>query len=68
MSSKSTIYRREHPEYYEQERIRDKERVKNLYHNNPEHRAKKLEQVKARYYRLKEAKANAQTNASISVN
>ena len=36
MTSYATNYRKEHPEYYTQERIKDKERVKNLYHNNPE--------------------------------
>ena len=29
MSSASTLYSEEHPEYYAQERTRDKERVKN---------------------------------------
>ena len=38
MSSAATIYRKEHPEYYKQERIKDNERVKNLYHNNPEYK------------------------------
>ena len=32
MSSKATVYRKEHPEYYEKERIKDNERVKKLYH------------------------------------
>ena len=64
MSSKSTLYRREHPEYYEKERIKDKERVKNLYHTNPEYKAKVNQQALARYYRLKEMKANA----AVSVN
>ena len=40
MSSAATIYRKEHPEYYKQERIKDNERVKNLYHNNPEYKEK----------------------------
>jgi hypothetical protein len=64
MTSYATKYRKEHPEYYEQERIKDNERVKKLYHNNPEYREKVKQQALARYYKLKEAKANA----PISVN
>lgn len=59
MSSKSTLYRREHPEYLEKERIKDRERIKNIYHTNPEYKEKVKQQALARYYRLKEAKANA---------
>ena len=59
MSSVATKYRKEHPEYYEKERIKDNERVKKLYHNNPEYREKVKQQALARYYKLKEAKANA---------
>jgi hypothetical protein len=58
MPSYSTIYRKTHPEYYEQERIKDNERVKSLYHNNPEYKEKVRQQALARYYRLKEQKAN----------
>ena len=36
MSSATTLYRKEHPEYYAQERIKDRERVKKIHHNNPE--------------------------------
>ena len=63
MTSYSTNYRKEHPEYYTQERIKDKERVKNLYHNNPEYKEKVKQQALARYYQLKELKMNT----SISV-
>ena len=59
MSSVATLYRKEHPEYCAQERIRDKERVKNLYHSNPEYKEKVKQQALARYYKLKEAKMNA---------
>ena len=64
MSSKATVYRKEHPEYYEKERIKDNERVKNLYHNNPEYKEKVKQQALARYYKLKDIKANG----SIPVN
>lgn len=56
MTSYSTKYRREHPEYHEQEKAKDRERIKNLYHNNPEYREKVKQQALARYYRLKELK------------
>jgi hypothetical protein len=63
MSSYSTKYRKEHPEYYEKEKAVDRERIKNIYHNNPEYREKVKQQALARYYRLKELR----TNTSISV-
>ncbi len=58
MSSYSTKYRKEHPEYYEKEKKIDRERIKNIYHNNPEYREKVKQQALARYYRLKEQKTN----------
>lgn len=58
MSSKSTLYRRSHPEYYEKEREKDKERVKNIYHTNPEYKERVKKQSQERYYKLKQAKAN----------
>lgn len=64
MSSYSTKYRKEHPEYYEKEKSIDRERVKNIYHNNPEYRERVKQQALARYYRLKELK----NNSSVSVN
>ena len=63
MSSYTTQYRKAHPEYCEKERIIDRERVKNIYHNNPEYREKTKQRALAYYYRMKEAKQNA----SISV-
>ena len=58
MSSYSTKYRKEHPEYYEKERVIDRERVKNIYKNNPEYREKVKQQALARYYKIKEQKMN----------
>ena len=63
MSSKSTMYRKEHPEYYKEERVKDNERVKKLYHNNPDYKEKVKQQALARYYKLKEIKQSS----SISV-
>jgi len=62
MTSYSTKYRREHPEYYEKERCIDRERVKNIYHNNPEYREKTKQLALARYYRLKELKMNTSSS------
>ena len=56
MTSYSTKYRKEHPEYYEKEKLNDKERIKNIYHNNPEYREKVKQRALARYYRIKEQK------------
>ena len=50
MSSASTVFRKEHPEYYEKERIRDNEQVKKLYHNNPEYSEKVKQQALAIIY------------------
>ena len=59
MTSKATKYRKEHPEYYERESAIDRERAKQIYHNNPEYREKVKQQASARYYRLKEEKLKA---------
>jgi len=56
MSSKSTLYRRSHPEVYqkivETQRIASKER----YNNNEEYKQRTKENALKRYYRLKELK------------
>ena len=59
MSSSATIYRKNHPEYYERERVKDNERVKKLYQDNTEYREKVKKQALDRYYRLKQEKINA---------
>jgi hypothetical protein len=64
MSSTTTLYRKANPEYYEKEKIKDRERMKLKYNENPEHREKVKQQALARYYKLKQEKMNA----SISVN
>jgi len=64
MSSSTTLYRKANPEYYEKEKIRDRERMRLKYNENPEHRERVKQQALARYYRLKEQK----NNGSISVN
>ena len=64
MSSYSTKYRKEHPEWREKEKIRNQERENLKYQNDPEYLLKKQLQALARYYKNKEAKINA----SLSVN
>jgi hypothetical protein len=59
MSSASTTYRKEHPQHYAQERIRDNERVEKLYQSNSEYKEKVKQQALARIYRLKELTMNA---------
>ena len=59
MSSSATIYRKNHPEYYERERVKDNERVKKLFQDNTEYREKVKKQALDRYYRLKQEKINA---------
>lgn len=56
MSSTTTRYRKEHPEWREQEKVKDRERFNNLYENNPEYREKVKQRALARYYRIKEQK------------
>jgi N12 class adenine-specific DNA methylase len=59
MSSYMTVYRREHPEYYEIEKKKDNERMKAKYANNPEHKEKVKQRALAYYYKKKEAKLNS---------
>lgn len=46
MPSQMTIYRREHPDYYETEKIKNCARVLEKYHTDEEHRKKVLEYYK----------------------
>ncbi len=58
MSSTTTIYRKE-PEWREQEKVKDRERFKVMYQDNPEYREKVKQRALARYYRLKEEKSGS---------
>lgn len=64
MSSYMTMYRKEHPEYYEAEKKRDNERMKSKYANNPEHKEMVKQRALAYYYKKKEAKMNASISVS----
>ena len=59
MSSTTTRYRKEHPEWREQEKVKDRERFNKLYENHPEYREKLKQRALARYYRIKEQKLNS---------
>ena len=59
MASYSTKYHKQNPEYHEKEKASDRERIKNIYHNNPECREKVKQQALARYYKLKELEQSA---------
>jgi hypothetical protein len=58
MSSKMTQYRKAHPEFYEEEKKKDRIRLNNYYANNEERREKVKKTALERYYRLKAEKQN----------
>ena len=60
MSSRTTQYRRNHPEYYEEEKKRDNERNKEKYAKDPITREKTIKRALDRYYRLKAEKEQQQ--------
>ena len=61
MSSYSSIYRLEHPEYREKERIKDRTGSKTRYAEDEAYRQKKRERALAYYYRKKEQLKQTQT-------
>ena len=65
MPSQSTIYRHSHPENYAKQQEAKKIRLREKYENDPEYRLKKLEQAKIRYYRLKEARGEENSDGSV---
>ncbi len=65
MSSKTTLYRRSNPEYYEEEKKKDAVRMKNKYANDPEYREYMKKYYKERYQRLKAEKLQTQLDNSI---
>jgi hypothetical protein len=54
MSSYTTKYRLNHPEYREKEKEKDRMYSNNKYSTDEEYRRKKIERASARYYKLKE--------------
>ena len=62
MPSQSTIYRHNNPDNYKGQQERKKIQLRNKYENDPEYRLKKIEQVKARYHRLKEERENIEVS------
>jgi len=57
MASIIAKYRLEHPEYREMERIKDNQKKKDKYKNDPEFREKVIKRALDRYYKKKEEKA-----------
>jgi hypothetical protein len=56
MSSYASLYRLKHPEWREAEKVRNNDREKAKYNNDPEYKEKVKKNALARYYRLKEMK------------
>lgn len=57
MTSYSSIYRLNHPEWREAEKIRNNIREKARYNNDPEYKERAKKNALNRYYKLKELKA-----------
>ena len=64
MSSYTTQYRRDHPEWREAEKLRNNEREKNRYNNDPEYREQIKKKALERYYRMKQEKLNSTISVS----
>ena len=64
MSSYSTQYRRDHPEWREAEKNRNNELEKNRYNNDPDYKEQVKKRALERYYRMKEAKLNSSISVS----
>lgn len=56
MSSYSSIYRLNHPEWREAEKIRNNNREKARYNNDPEYKERVKKNALIRYYKIKELK------------
>ena len=64
MSSYTTEYRRTHPEWREAEKVRNNNREKTRYANDPEYKERVKAKALAHYYKMKEAKMNASISVS----
>ena len=64
MSSYTSQYRKDHPEWREAEKIRNNEREKKKYNNDPDYKEQVKKRALDRYYRMKEAKLNASISVS----
>ena len=62
MSSYSTVYRREHPEFREKEKITNNLREKARYNNDPEYKELLKARARAYYYKKKQEKEAKYTN------
>jgi hypothetical protein len=64
MYSYTSQYRKDHPEWREAEKIRNNEREKKKYNNDPDYKEQVKKRSLERYYRIKEAKLNASISVS----
>ncbi len=64
MSSYPSQYRKDYPEWREAEKIRNIEREKKKYNNDPDYKEQVKKKALERYYRMKEAKSNASISVS----
>jgi hypothetical protein len=67
MSSTTTLYRKEHPEWREQEILKDRARSNILYEDNPEYREKVNQRALARYFQTKRTKIKCYPNFLIFI-
>ncbi len=58
MSSTTTLYSKDHSEWLEQERVKDRAHFNKLYQDNSEYQEKVKQRALARYYRLKTQKSS----------
>ena len=63
MSSYTSQYRKDRPEWRDAEKIRNNEREKK-YNNDPNYKEQVKKRALERYYRMKEAKLNASISVS----
>ena len=64
MSSYTSQYRKDHPEWREAEKIRNNELEKKKDNNDPDYKEQVKKRALERYYRMKEAKLNASISVS----
>jgi hypothetical protein len=64
MSAYTSQYRKDHPEWREEEKIRNNEQEKNKYNNGPNYKEQVKKLALEGYYLMKEAKLNASISVS----
>ncbi len=64
MSSYTSQYRKDHPEWRKVKKIRNHEREKKKYNNDPNYKEQVKKRALERYYRIKEATLNVSISVS----